>query len=71
MSSWTTYRAKVASLSRSRESDDPELIAARQNLKTARLADRIQVILESVPPLRPEQIESLTALLRAGNGGTR
>jgi hypothetical protein len=35
--SWTSERARVASLSRSRPADDPELLEARRNLAGARL----------------------------------
>ncbi len=41
MSTWMHERAKVASLTRSRPADDPDLIEARRNLKAERLADYI------------------------------
>ena len=66
MSSWTTHRAKIASLSRSRPADDPEIVAARQDLKAARLEDQIRATVDSVPSLRPEQIDHLAGLIRSG-----
>lgn len=37
MPSWKHERARVASLTRSRTPDDPELVKARRNLKSIRL----------------------------------
>lgn len=62
--SWTSDRARVASLTRSRTADDPELIAARQQLKTQRLADYIQRTMDAAPPLTMEQRDRLARLLR-------
>lgn len=39
--SWTSERARVASLTRSRAPDDPDLLAARRNLQAARLEDQV------------------------------
>lgn len=66
MSNWTRERAKVASLSRSREADDPELVGARQRLKAARLEDHVAKVLASAPPLSDEQRERIGQLLRGG-----
>lgn len=63
MSSWTTERARVASLTRSRTADDPELVKARQNLKAERLADYIRRTVDAAPPLSAEQRSRLAALL--------
>lgn len=38
MADWKHERARVASLTRSRTPDDPELVEARQRLKSARLS---------------------------------
>ncbi|SKA86972.1 hypothetical protein SAMN06295879_1014 [Agreia bicolorata] len=62
--SWTTERAKVASLSRSRNSDDPDLVAARTNLRVARIEDYIERVVNAAPPLTPEQRDRIAALLR-------
>ena len=62
--SWTTERARVASLTRSRTPDDPDLIAARRNLRTERLADYIKRTVDAAPPLTAEQRDRLALLLR-------
>lgn len=62
--SWTTERARVASLSRSRTPDDPDLLRARGNLKTERLAIHIAEVVDSAPPLTPEQRDRLALILR-------
>jgi hypothetical protein len=64
VSGWTTERARLASLTRSREPDDPELIGARRNLKAERLADHIRRVVDEAPPLTREQRERLAILLR-------
>jgi hypothetical protein len=62
--SWTQERARVASLTRSRTPDDPDLIAARRNLRTERLADYIKRTVDAAPPLTAEQRDRLALLLR-------
>lgn len=62
--SWTHERARVASLSRSRAADDPELLDARRSLRAERLAGYIAAKLAEAPPLTPEQIDRLACLLR-------
>jgi Spy/CpxP family protein refolding chaperone len=57
-------RARVGALSRSRDEDDPELLAARRDLKAARLTDYVQRTLASAPPLTPEQRAKLAELLK-------
>lgn len=64
--SWTAERARIASLSRSRQSDDPELIEARRNLAAERLADHIKRVVDQAPPLSPEQRSRLAGLLGGG-----
>lgn len=59
-------RGRIAALSRSRTSDDPELVSARRNLRAARLEDHVQRVLAEAPPLTDEQRERIAALLRAG-----
>jgi hypothetical protein len=63
MSTWTHERARVASLTRSREADDPELQEARRNLRAERLADYIRRTVDAAPPLSDEQRTRLAALL--------
>lgn len=61
--SWTAERARVASLSRSRTPDDPDLIAARGNLKAERLAAYIENVVSTAPPLTAAQKSRLAALI--------
>ncbi len=68
--SWTTERARVASLSRSRTADDPDLLGARRDLRAERLAEHIKRIAAEAPPLTDEQVSRLTTLLR-GHGEAR
>ncbi len=63
--SWTTERARVASLTRSRAADDPDLLAARRNLREQRLADYITRTVAAAPPLTGAQRDRLALLLRA------
>lgn len=60
---WTHYRAQVATLSRSRAADDPDLIEARRNLRAARLQDHIEKALADAPPLTEQQLERIARLL--------
>lgn len=64
---WTHHRARIASLSRSRTPDDPELLGARRDLRAVRLADHIAKVVAEAPPLTPEQRDRLTGLLRGGD----
>ena len=66
VSTWTHERARVASLTRSRAADDPDLVSARQNLKAERLAEYIRKTVDSAPPLTPEQRDRLALLLSGG-----
>ena len=63
MSSWTTERARVASLSRSRAADDPDLLDARRRLKAERLAHAVTKAVESAPELTLEQRARIAELL--------
>ena len=64
--SWTHERARIASLSRSRQIDDPDLVEARLNLRVERLADQIRKTVDTAPPLTTEQRDRLATLLRGG-----
>lgn len=64
--SWTIERARVASLSRSRTSDDPDLIEARRNLKAELLADYVARVVATAPPLSPEQRDRIATLIHSG-----
>lgn len=63
--SWTTERARVASLTRSRTADDPDLVNARRNLAAARLEEHIARVVAEAPPLTEEQRDRLAGLLRS------
>lgn len=67
--SWTSERARVASLSRSRPADDPDLVDARRNLRAERLAAYIEKVVAEAPPLTAEQRDRLAVLLRGGGVG--
>lgn len=62
--SWTQQRARVAGLSRDRAPDDPDLLAAKRDLRATRLEDHIRQVVDAAPPLTEEQRERLAALFR-------
>lgn len=66
-SSWTSERARVAALSRTRENDDPDLTRARADLRVERTAAYIERVVSEAPPLTLEQRARLAALL-TGDG---
>lgn len=67
---WKSPRARVASLTRSRTPDDPDLVQARRDLaaarQAARVADAVRVLVATAPPLTETQRAELAALLRGG-----
>lgn len=63
---WTSERARVASLTRSRKSDDPELIEARRNMRALKLEEHVLRVVAEAPPLTNEQRERIASLLRVG-----
>lgn len=65
-SSWTHERARIASLSRSRSADDPELADARQKLKATRLEAYVRKSISEAPALTEDQRNRIAALLRTG-----
>lgn len=66
MSTWTSERARVASLTRSRKADDPELLEAKRNMRALKLAEHVARVVAEAPPLTDEQREHVAALLRTG-----
>lgn len=60
---WTAERARYASLCRSRTPDDPDLLAARRDLRASRAEDYIRALVDTAPPLTAEQRTRLAALL--------
>lgn len=71
MSTWTAERARVASLTRSRKPDDPELIEARRNLRALRLAAHVEKALAGAPQLNDDQRATIARLLAPVGGGHR
>lgn len=64
--SWTSERARVASLSRSRSTDDPALVNARRDLRAARAEEYVRQLVDTAPPLTDAQRDRLALLLRPG-----
>lgn len=64
--SWTSERARVAALSRSRQPDDPELATARRDLRAERIADYVKREVAKFPPLTAEQRDRIALLLLRG-----
>ena len=64
--SWTSERARVASLTRSRAADDPDLIEARQKMRLYKLVDHVRRVVDEAPPLTADQRATLAALLVGG-----
>ena len=64
-------RGRVASLTRSRPADDPELIEARANLAAEKLAEYVARVVAEAPPLTDAQRDRIAALLRPAGGGGR
>ena len=56
-------RAKVGSLTRSRQPSDPELLAARSLMAEESLVDAVAKALKKSPPLTPAVRERINALL--------
>jgi hypothetical protein len=61
--SWTHDRARVAALSRDRKPDDPDLLAAKQDLRASRAEEYIKRVVADAPPLTQDQRARLAVLL--------
>jgi hypothetical protein len=64
-------RAKLAAVERcvktgERQPDDPEVVEAHQEFKAQKLADHVAEVVAGWPPLTPEQLDRIAALLRTG-----
>ncbi|MCV7566380.1 hypothetical protein M3F34_000185 [Micrococcus luteus] len=57
-------RGRVASLTRSRPADDPQLIEARRALAAEKLAAYVSKTVAEAPPLTDAQRDRIAALLR-------
>ncbi|PBC35037.1 hypothetical protein CJ179_50220 [Rhodococcus sp. ACS1] len=60
------HHGRVASLSRDREPDDPELVEARQNLAAAVLTAHIRKVLTEGLTLTDDQRKRIHEVLRSG-----
>lgn len=60
---WQKERATIASLSRTKEADDPQIVAARQRLRAIRLEEHILEQVRAWPPLTPEQLSRLGQII--------
>jgi len=63
---WTQERARIASLTRSRRPDDPELLAARERMAALKLEADIAKLVAKAPPLTAAQRDRLTVIIRGG-----
>lgn len=63
-------RARLATLTRHRDADDPELIDAQRNLRAANLEEHIRRVVDAAPALSSEQRDRLAALLRPVTANT-
>ena len=61
--SWTVERARLASLTRSREPHDPDLVRARRDLAAERLAEHVRKVVDAAPPFTEEQRRKIAAIL--------
>jgi hypothetical protein len=68
--SCTRERARANALRRYRPADDPEVVAAQQELAAAHLGDVIRRIVDEAPPLSSEQKVRLALLLGGADDAT-
>jgi hypothetical protein len=61
-------RNRLNALSRYRAPDDPDVAAARRDLRAARAEEYIRKIVDAAPPLTAEQRARLAAILRPVDG---
>jgi hypothetical protein len=61
---WKSERARIASLTRSRDPNDPDLINARRNLKAIRLEEHVLSKVSTAPFLTMGQLETIAKLLK-------
>lgn len=68
-STWTSERAKLASITRHHPDDADRIAEARRDLRAARLEDHVRDAVAAAPPLTAEQRRRLAALLNGGGRG--
>ncbi|MCV7538003.1 hypothetical protein M3D43_004490 [Micrococcus luteus] len=71
MSETLALRGRVASLSRSRSANDPDLIEARRALAAEKLAAYVSKTVAEAPPLTDAQRDRIAALLRPARSGAQ
>lgn len=49
MSTWTSERARIASLTRSRKADDPDLLDAKRNMRALKLEEYVARVVAEAP----------------------
>lgn len=59
-------RNRLNALQRYRRPDDPAIADARRDLAAASLEEYIRRVVDSAPPLTPDQQSRIAALLRGG-----
>jgi hypothetical protein len=64
--SMSSLHARVASLSRTRKPNDPELVKVREQLEYAKLERKITAALDGAPPLSRDQQKRICALVCDG-----
>ena len=66
---WQRERARVAGMSSrpNRAQDDPDLVAARRNMRALKLEADILKVLAGEPALNEEQRNHIAEMLRAGD----
>lgn len=60
----TKNRARLAGLMRGRPADDPEVEAARRDLRASVLEKHVADVIAQAPPLTDEQCDRIAGLLR-------
>jgi len=60
------FSGRVAALSRSRPTDDPEFVDAQRDLAAAKLERAVRNALDSAPSLTDAQAQRIAALLLTG-----
>ena len=63
--SLAALRAKIARTQRVRGAKHPDTIAARQEYAEAQLAEYVERVVAAAPPLRPDQMRRIAAILDA------
>jgi hypothetical protein len=58
------HKGRIAALTRSREPDDPELLAARESYWRASWSDRVEKLVAEAPPLCREDLQEIATLLK-------